>query len=101
MAAALFADGGSATVLLGHRHPMAHSIARPALVATASCFLPDTLGAMGYDVIETGLRLVLDKRLPDFLRGRLKPLIEGFVEEHGLRFEPVGPRFLSVFLGQG
>ncbi len=104
VAAALFADGGSATVLLGHRHPMASACARPALVATASCFLPDTLGAMGYDVIETGLRLVLDKRLPDFLRGRLKPLIEEFVKEHGLGFDdlrtfaihPGGRRVLDV-----
>lgn len=104
VAAALFADGGSASVLLGSQHPAASTEERPSLLATASYFLPDTLGAMGYDVIETGLRLVLDKRLPDFLRGRLKPLIESFVREQGLRFDdlatfaihPGGRRVLDV-----
>ena len=83
VAAALFADGGAAAVLLGERHPKAQD-APVEFVGAASYFMPDSLGAMGYDVIDTGLKLVLDKRLPDFLRGKLRPMIVEFLSEHAV-----------------
>ncbi len=86
VATALFADGASAAVLLGAEHPAVKEAAIEFLGA-ASCFMPDSLGSMGYDVIESGLKLVLDKRLPDSLRGRLKPLVDEFLTEHRLSFD--------------
>jgi alkylresorcinol/alkylpyrone synthase len=89
VAAALFADGGAAAVLVGTDHPAARDAAVEFLGA-ASYFLPDSLGAMGYDVVESGLKLVLDKRLPDFLQGKLRPIVLEFLAIHRLRFEDVG-----------
>jgi alkylresorcinol/alkylpyrone synthase len=86
VATALFADGASAAVLLGADHP-AVTKAPIEFRGAASCFMPDSLGSMGYDVVESGLKLVLDKRLPDSLRGRLKPLADEFLTEHNLSFD--------------
>ena len=86
VATALFADGGGAAVLVGADHPLA-SAASIELVNAASYFLIDSLGAMGYDVVDSGLKLVLDKRLPDFLRGKLRPMVNEVLEENGIRFD--------------
>ena len=88
VAAALFADGGAAAVLLGAEHPDASGQATE-LVSATSYFMPDSLGAMGYDVVDSGFKLVLDKRLPDFLRGKLMPMAVEFLRENDLAFEQV------------
>ena len=86
VAAALFADGAAAVVLLGDDHAdSARSQIR--FMSAASYFMADSLGAMGYEVVETGYKLVLDKRLPDFLRGRLRPMVLEFLRENEVRFE--------------
>jgi alkylresorcinol/alkylpyrone synthase len=88
VAAAIFADGAAAAVLLGAEHPGA-GVASTELVAAASFFMADSLGSMGYDVVESGLKLVLDKRLPDTLRGRLRPMVLEFLGENAVSFEQV------------
>ncbi len=103
VAMALFADGAAGVVLVGVDHPAAGR-ATAELVSTQSHFLPNSLGAMGYDVVESGLKLVLDKRLPDFLRGRLYPMIVEFLAESRARLadisafavHPGGRRVLDV-----
>jgi alkylresorcinol/alkylpyrone synthase len=103
VAAALFADGGSAAVLVGARHPAATRSAVE-FVTSASYFMADSLAAMGYDVVESGFKLVLDKRLPDFLRGKLPEAIEEFLAESELSLgdvsafavHPGGRRVLDV-----
>jgi alkylresorcinol/alkylpyrone synthase len=82
VATALFADGSAVAGMVGDQHPSAgRAIAD--FAGSASSFLPESLGAMGYDVVESGLKLVLDKRLPDFLRGRLKALVDEFLAANG------------------
>ncbi len=103
VAAALFADGGGAAVLLGAQHPGA-SKASMEFVSASSYFMMDSLGSMGYDVVDTGLKLVLDKRLPDFLRGKLRPMVLEFLRENEVEFDeiasfaihPGGRRVLDV-----
>jgi alkylresorcinol/alkylpyrone synthase len=88
VAAALFADGGAAAVLLGAEHPRAGRSSIE-FMSTASYFMTDSLGAMGYDVVDSGFKLVLDKRLPDFLRGKLRPMVVEFLGQNGVTFEQV------------
>lgn len=89
VAIALFADGAGAAVLVGNGHPAA-SRAIAELVSTESYFLANSLGAMGYDVVESGLKLVLDKRLPESLRGRLRPMVLEFLDVNGVAFSDIG-----------
>jgi len=103
VAAALFADGGAAALLVGARHPLARR-SPVEFVNSTSYFMNDSLGAMGYDVVESGFKLVLDKKLPDFLRGKLRPAIVEFLAENDLHFHdlsafaihPGGRRVLDV-----
>lgn len=88
VASALFADGGAAAVLFGARHPRAGTAAVEFVNAT-SCFMPDSLGSMGYDIVDSGWKLVLDKRLPDFLRGHLRPMTLEFLRENGAHLEQI------------
>ena len=88
VAAALFADGAGAAVLLGAKHSNAAATSAE-FIAAASYFMPDSLGAMGYEVVETGYKLVLDKRLPDFLRGRLRPMVTEFLDTQQIRFDQI------------
>lgn len=88
VATALFADGASAAVLLGTEHPAART-APIEFLGASSYFLPDSLGSMGYDVTESGLKLVLDKRLPDSLRGRLGKLVGEFLTQHGVALDGI------------
>lgn len=83
VAAALFADGAAGAVLVGQDHPAAKKAA-VRFVRSASYFLPNSLEAMGYEVVESGFKLVLDKRLPDFVRGKLRPMVADFLSESGL-----------------
>jgi predicted naringenin-chalcone synthase len=62
------------------------------LDANASFLFPDSLGYMGFDVRDTGLHLVLDKRIPDAVEEQIAPVIEGFLASHG-----VGTRDLDFF----
>jgi len=88
VAAALFADGAGAAVLLGAQHPAAGRSSIE-FVNAASYFMTDSLGAMGYDVVDSGFKLVLDKRLPDFLRGKLRPMVVEFLSRNDLGFDQV------------
>lgn len=88
VAAALFADGAGAAVLLGAQHPAAGRSSIEFVNAT-SYFMTDSLGAMGYDVVDSGFKLVLDKRLPDFLRGKLRPMVVEFLGQNDLSFDQV------------
>jgi alkylresorcinol/alkylpyrone synthase len=88
VATALFADGAAAAVLLGVEHPRAGRSSIE-FVNAASYFMTDSLGAMGYDVVDSGFKLVLDKRLPDFLRGKLRPMVVEFLGQNGVSFEQV------------
>ena len=103
VAAALFADGGAAALLLGAQHERAGR-SRIEFVSASSYFMTDSLGAMGYDVVDSGFKLVLDKRLPDFLRGKLRPMVVEFLSQNELGFDqmstfaihPGGRRVLDV-----
>ena len=88
VAAALFADGGAAAILLGAEHPRAVGSSIE-FMSAASYFMTDSLGAMGYDVVDSGFKLVLDKRLPDFLRGKLRPMVVEFLGQNGVSFEQI------------
>jgi alkylresorcinol/alkylpyrone synthase len=80
VACALFGDGASAALVSGH------AVLGARIVDTMSCLIPDTLDAMGFDLREHGFHIVLNKAVPDLLRGQIRTLVERFLDRHGLRF---------------
>lgn len=76
----------------------------PVVVATRSRLYPGSEHVMGWDVGDTGFRVVLDASVPDVVRTHLADDVHGFLSGHGLRAEdvtawvchPGGPKVLEA-----
>jgi alkylresorcinol/alkylpyrone synthase len=88
IATALFGDGAAAVVLTGGAR--AERPRGPRVVASRSLFFPDTEGIMGWEIEDTGFRVVLTGGIPDLIRRELRGAVDGFLAEHGLRRPDVG-----------
>jgi alkylresorcinol/alkylpyrone synthase len=84
IASALFGDGAAA-VLLGGAH-VANSGASmtPHVIATRSVFYPDSERMMGWDVVDSGLKIVLSPAIPELVREHLGGDVDAMLAEHGL-----------------
>jgi alkylresorcinol/alkylpyrone synthase len=93
---AIFGDG-SASVLI---EPGAASYS---IVDTQSCLLPETRHLMGYDILDDGTHLRLDKELPSYLTKAVPELVREFLGRNGLTekdvpwwlFHPGGAKILN------
>jgi alkylresorcinol/alkylpyrone synthase len=79
VATALFGDGAGAVLLAGSR------------VSSGLCILdtrvhrfPGSLGMLGFDLHDDGLHVVLSKELPDLLRAKLAPVVDGLLARAGI-----------------
>jgi alkylresorcinol/alkylpyrone synthase len=103
IASGLFGDGAAAVVLAGRRR----AVAGPRVLATRSIFYPDTERVMGWDVTDTGFRLVLSAEVPEIARRFLRRDVDAFLADHGLARDriatwiahPGGPRVLQAMAG--
>lgn len=80
----LFGDGVAATVISGKLNspePL------PAMQRCTTRFFPGTLDYMGFELRNEGLRIILSPEIPSFIRSRIKPTLEGFLEECQLSAE--------------
>ncbi len=107
IASGLFGDGAAAVVLTGGGHGPGGPGAGPAIVASASSFYPGTERVMGWDVVDSGFKVVLSARVPDVVREHVALDIDAFLAEHGLDRSAIrhwiahtgGPRVLQAFEG--
>ena len=74
----LFGDGAAAAVLTGKPAP------GPRVLASETYTFPDSLGAMGFDLRDSGFHIVLSKDVPQMIREKIGGLVDGFLERHGL-----------------
>ena len=87
IASGLFGDGAAAVVLRG-----AATAARgPRVLATRSIFYPNTESVMGWEVGDSGFRVVLSADVPA-IAGGLRPDVEKFLAEHGTSLAEIGVR---------
>lgn len=101
IASGLFGDGASAMILQGGeaRSP------GPKVVATRSVFYPDTERIMGWDVVDSGFKVVLSAKVPSLVKDRVRGDVDGFLAEHGLDRSQIrhwiahtgGPKVLRAF----
>ncbi|GHH71245.1 stilbene synthase [Streptosporangium violaceochromogenes] len=107
VAGALFGDGAAAVVACGdERGPAGGRPAPrgPSVVATRSHLYPGSEHVMGWDVGDTGFRVLLDASVPDVVRTYLADDVHGFLADHGLKIgdvtawvcHPGGPRVLEA-----
>jgi alkylresorcinol/alkylpyrone synthase len=104
IASGLFGDGAAAVVVTGADRPSNGSSTGPRIVASRSVFYPDSEQVMGWDISETGFKIVLSSDVPVVARDFLRPDVDSFLAEHGLTrsdiaswvCHPGGPKVLEA-----
>ena len=103
IATGLFGDGAAAVVLTGaHRGAPA---GMPRVVASRSRFYPDTERVMGWDIGNTGFKIVLSAGVPDMVSRHMASDVDAFLADQGLSradisrwiCHPGGPKVLRAF----
>ena len=100
IASGLFGDGAAAAVIVGADREEAG----PQIVASRSVFYPDSEDVMGWDISESGFRIVLSADVPDVVRRHLRGDVDSFLAVHGLKrgdirtwiSHPGGPKVLEA-----
>ncbi len=103
VATGLFGDGAAAVVMAGGAR--ANGARGPRIEATRSVFYPDTEWVMGWDVGDTGFKVVLSAKVPEVVESRIGADVDSFLGAHGLARRDVrhwvahtgGPKVLEAF----
>jgi len=79
----LFGDGAAAVVVTGQDKP------GPRVLVTETYTFEDSLGAMGFDLRDSGFHILLAKDVPEMIGGQIKELVHGFLERHGKTLQDI------------
>jgi alkylresorcinol/alkylpyrone synthase len=82
VATGLFGDGAAAVVLGGGDRPA--PAGAPRVVATRSVFYPGTEWVMGWDVVDTGFKVVLSAKVPEVIEANIAGDVDRFLADQGL-----------------
>jgi len=104
IASGLFGDGAAAVVVVGDQRGDDRPADGPRIVATRSVFYPDSERVMGWDISETGFKIVLSGDVPVVAREKLRPDVDAFLTDQGLTradiaswvCHPGGPKVLEA-----
>jgi alkylresorcinol/alkylpyrone synthase len=84
IASALFGDGAAAVLLGGARIANRGAGIAPRVIATRSVFYPDSERMMGWDVVDSGFKIVLSPAIPGLVREHLGGDVDAMLAEQGL-----------------
>jgi alkylresorcinol/alkylpyrone synthase len=101
IASGLFGDGAACVVLQGAEA----SAPGPRVVASRAVFYPDTERIMGWDIVDSGFKVVLSAKVPQLVRDNVRANVDGFLAAHGLKRGDIrhwvahtgGPKVLQAF----
>jgi alkylresorcinol/alkylpyrone synthase len=88
----LFADGVACALVCGDdsNYPdYRKKKTSPAIIATQSTLMPDSLDVMGWDIKSNGLYVVFSRDIPHIIENWLKPNVNGFLEENHMDLESI------------
>ncbi|HSJ88481.1 MAG TPA: 3-oxoacyl-[acyl-carrier-protein] synthase III C-terminal domain-containing protein [Anaerolineales bacterium] len=103
VATGLFGDGAAAVLMVGRQHPLART-GQPRVIATRSVFFPETEHIMGWEMQDTGFKVVLGSDVAEIVETGLKPAMDSFLSEYGLStaqidlwlVHPGGPKIIQA-----
>lgn len=101
VASGLFADGCAAVLIVGDKHQLAQR--SPLKINRVhSYFIPGTERAMGFDILDSGFKVVLSPEVPSIVREALPEIIAEEKSYIGRDFDfyvthPGGPKLLEAF----
>ena len=107
VASGLFGDGASAVLMVGDDHPQAQA-GLPRVMDSQSQFFPETEHIMGWDVTNSGFKVMLSADIASLAQSEVRPSMEAFLDRHKLTIadidhwlvHPGGPRVIEA-LGDG
>src|SRR2546429_6656808 len=73
----LFGDGAAAAVVSGKQ------TRGPKILVSETYTFPDSLGAMGFDLRDSGFHILLAKDVPEMIGAKIRCLVDGFLGRHG------------------
>jgi len=79
----LFGDGAAAVLVTGRE------VRGPKIMASETYTFPDSLGAMGFDLRDSGFHILLAKDVPEMIGEKIRELVDGFLERHGKKFQDI------------
>jgi alkylresorcinol/alkylpyrone synthase len=79
----LFGDGAAAAVVSGKQ------MRGPKVLVTETYTFPDSLGAMGFDLRDSGFHILLAKDVPEMIGEKIGGLVQGFLKRNGRKREEI------------
>ena len=105
VASGLFGDGAAAVLMVGDDHPRAQRVQRlPRVIDSQSQFFPETEHIMGWDVTNSGFKVLLSADIAQLAQSEVRPSMEAFLGKHDLTIadidhwlvHPGGPRVIQA-----
>jgi alkylresorcinol/alkylpyrone synthase len=85
VASGLFGDGAAAVVMVGSRRAESMGITGPLVLDSRSRIYPDSERTMGWDISESGFRIVLSAGVPDVITTYVGDDVTDFLVDHDLK----------------
>jgi len=79
----LFGDGAAAVVVSGKE------VRGPKILVSETYTFPDSLGAMGFDLKDSGFHILLDKGVPEMIGAKIRCLMDCFLHRQGRKQEDI------------
>jgi len=79
----LFGDGAAAVVVSGN------GARGPKILVSETYTFPDSLGAMGFDLRDSGFHILLAKDVPEMIGEKIAGLVQGFLDRNGRKREEI------------
>ena len=79
----LFGDGAAAVVVSGK------PVHGPKILVSETYTFPNSLGAMGFDLRDSGFHILLAKDVPEMIGAKITGLVDGFLERCGRKREDI------------
>jgi alkylresorcinol/alkylpyrone synthase len=103
VASGLFGDGAAAVLMVGDAHPRAKS-GLPSVIDSQSHFFPDTEHIMGWEVTNSGFKVLLSADIAGLAQSEVRPIMEAFLAQHDLTIadidhwlvHPGGPKVIQA-----
>jgi alkylresorcinol/alkylpyrone synthase len=101
IASGLFGDGAACLVMQGAQAEGKG----PRAVASQAVFYPDTERIMGWDIVDSGFKVVLSAKVPQLVKDNIRGNVDDFLAAHGLKRGDIrhwvahtgGPKVLQAF----
>ncbi len=100
----LFSDGAAAVLVAGDRHPLNGSHGA-SLLNSLSTIYDDSLNVMGWDVRNSGLKVIFSRDIPTIVHGSVRENIEEIAAANGIGLDrikhyvihPGGPKVIDAY----